>query len=228
MYFGAESYWAGEPIRLLPRKGLQDHVTEVIVPFQFRVRTYNVKAGSDGTISGTVADRIEVAIYGSIYTTDISFSQGRLAEFPAKSILYPYGPWYHLDKRRAKHEIPYHHTLGRLFEHEALKQLYPSLSPSAALDAGFGSVSFARNIAMNKRMSSQGEEGSVSNPHNALTHSRTNVVSTGLLLGRQSRRSSRSGHFQRRTCRLLRQEPRPPKMAPRPPDTESFSDAIRR
>ena len=144
LFFGAESYWENDPIRLNPLEG-RNVVTEVMVPTRFAVRTYGVKPDADGTITGHTADRVELCVQGQIYTTNVECSvKGEPAHLPKGSILYPYGPWYHFGGSNDKHETQYQNILGRLFEYEAMKRWYPGIKPSVALNAGFGSVTVLR------------------------------------------------------------------------------------
>ena len=159
VFFGAESYWIGDVIRLIPRKEEgQKRITEVIVPTSIVVRTYGMKPETDGTITGTNADSIELVLQGHVYTTDPKYSQGQLADLPTTLILHPYGPWYHREGPYHSHEVQYQHTVGRLFEYQAMKRWYPNITPNAALNAGFGSVAFTRRAAIKQRTQQGGNK----------------------------------------------------------------------
>jgi len=153
MYFGAECHWIDEPIRLVPRQeDGRERITEVMIPKTIVVRTYNVMRDTSDIITGTNADRIELVLQGHIYTTELECSQGQRAFIPISSILHSYGPWYHLEGSKNNHEIQYQHTAGRLYEYEAMRRWYPGIQPDAALDAGFGGISFTRNYAVHRRI----------------------------------------------------------------------------
>ena len=158
LFFGAEAYWINDPIRLIPHKDHPKRITEVLILEKAIVRTCGVKPDADGTITGNSADRIELVVQGQVYTTDIKYSKGNIVTTPPTSILHPYGPWYYIESSNDKYEIQYQHTIGRLFEYEAMQRYYPNISPSTALSAGLGSITFLRNCS-----STNGEDNEGSN-----------------------------------------------------------------
>lgn len=169
MFFGAECHWINEPIRLVPRKENEMQITEVIIPKKVVVRTYGIRPETNGTVTGTNADSIELLLQGQIYTTNPRNLRGQPAKIPeSSSILHPYGPWFHLEGADDHHEIQYQHTAGRLFEYEAMKHWWPGIKPAAALDAGLKSINFARNYAIQSRIQKRvSESGFVWGEHRA-------------------------------------------------------------
>lgn len=157
IFFGAESYWKDDIVRLVPdtNKGAKpDVITEVMVIKKVVVRTYDVKLDADGRITGNHAERIELVVQGQIYTTNANASKGNVVNVPSDSILHPFGPWYYLEGSNEKNEMQYQHTMGRLYELEAMKRWFPNIAPQAALSAGLGSVTFLRNyVAKAQRQS---------------------------------------------------------------------------
>lgn len=157
IYLGSEIIWAGEPLRLMPR-GKEIAVIDVIVPDCFVVRVHGLQPEEDGTVTGNRANKIHLLVIGSVYTTDKSFSQGYPVEEGDEipEILHAYGPWYHKATSKDKFETGFTHILGRLYEFEAMKQWFPTITTPEALDKGMASTRTSRAYATSHRKDHSG------------------------------------------------------------------------
>ena len=103
------------------------------------------------------AKKIHLLVIGSVYTTETNSENCPVEdddEIP--KTMHAYGPWYHKSTSQAKYETGFTHILGRLYEFEAMKQWFPNITASEALDKGMASTRTSRNYATTHRKDHSG------------------------------------------------------------------------
>ena len=146
IFIGSELIATGDTVRLAPKTVDNTHyVTDVLVVKTIRVKLSNLDHSSSNDYDGGRPYNLEIWVYGSAYTTEVSRSNkqwlGKNNEVPKAAD--GYGDWYPLHPPTKELAIPFSRIIGRLYEYDFLEWWVNEPD----LDSGREGVLDARNFS---------------------------------------------------------------------------------
>lgn len=131
LYIGPELVQIGDTVRLYPRSGDRQKVTDVMIITAIKMQLVNLDEASDDDQDDGHPYNTCIHISGRLYTQDPRRSFDAVGKEPISSaspLLSPsmkeLGTWYHVcDPKnvKARIEVPYQRVIGRCYESTALK-----------------------------------------------------------------------------------------------------------
>ncbi|KAK4541886.1 hypothetical protein LTR36_007250 [Oleoguttula mirabilis] len=164
LYIGPELVMLGDAVRLHPRAGDEQTVTDVMVITAIKMRLVNLDEASDDDYDEGHPYNTCIHISGRTYTQDArkSFDGVGKVPIPQDSPLLPrsmqgLGTWYHVcdpKKTKARIEVPYQRVIGRCYESAALKAWFSAPEGMPPPTSGFQAVNAKPIIKINDRAES--------------------------------------------------------------------------
>ncbi|KAL8688812.1 MAG: hypothetical protein Q9218_005363, partial [Villophora microphyllina] len=167
IFIGAESYWIGDMIRLLPQStpaNMPDTIPTLVMQIRNIVTSFrNLRPEPDNrSVTGDACDSISITLQGSVYTLDSNkkYSSGESipAELQRADMRNYDRDGYHWRPLSGGNHIDednlfaadFPAVISRLYDHEALRSWFPALlspSPPQLLTLGTDSTLAARSHA---------------------------------------------------------------------------------
>jgi hypothetical protein len=146
IYLGSELIVVGDTVRLAPKAGHDNVITDVLVVKTIRLRLSNLNSASSNDYDEGRPYNSEIWIYGSGYTTTASRSNREWLSESSTEIpksASGYGVWFPLHPPNKELVVPFSRIISRLYERDALE----CWVPDPDLDSGRDGVLDARHFA---------------------------------------------------------------------------------
>ena len=154
MFIGAELLISGDLIRL--QLGVDDDelVPDIMVVDHFLIRYHQLKESEDGSVDGSSAGHISIAVVGKAFTVEgsggdhmVDLTSPELERLHSKlrETMEDFEPWFcQRDGARTdgNYEAPLDAVAGRIYEEYALKYWFPELQPDDPANIEMGMIGF--------------------------------------------------------------------------------------
>ncbi|KAL9610606.1 MAG: hypothetical protein Q9167_004708 [Letrouitia subvulpina] len=152
LFFGAESYFVGDIIRLVPEPNSE--VSDIMKITKIVTTFANLETERDNiTVTGNRCGSIAISVFGPVYTCDSRKSNSKLTvEFDDPSLpMHRYNckfPWFYRGGKSDIYEVEFPRILSRLYELKAVMSWVPNIcNMSGLVDAGAQDIRMAREFA---------------------------------------------------------------------------------
>lgn len=152
LFFGSESYFVGDIIRLVPEPNSK--VSDIMKITEIRTAFANLETERDTvTVTGNRCGSIAISVFGPVYTLDSKKSTSKLTvELDDRNLpMHGYDSscqWFYRDRKSDIYEAEFPRILSRLYEKEAITSWVQGIdSASDLVDIGAQDIQMAREFA---------------------------------------------------------------------------------